>query len=99
MAVLLLYNDSLEWTVEQIQDKTQIKIELLLSVLISLFQSKLLTCNELNEENVTEINIKMNSIIKLSSNFKRYSADWIFDITGYLVSAENVVWICMCHSN
>jgi cullin 1 len=75
MAVLLLYNDSLEWTVEQIQDKTQIKIELLLSVLISLFQSKLLTCNELNEENVTEINIKMNSIIKLSSNFKRYSAD------------------------
>jgi len=70
MVVLLLFNKSLSWTVEQIQDETQIKSELLIQILCSLLQSKILLCAEINEDS-KEIDIRMNYTIKLANDFKR----------------------------
>jgi hypothetical protein len=50
MVVLLLFNKVLTWTVERIQDETQIKLELLLQILSGLLKSKLLVCTDINED-------------------------------------------------
>jgi cullin 1 len=75
MVVLLLFNKSLTWTVERLQDETQIKLELLLQILLGLLKSKLLVCTDINEdeldEDLKETDIKTNYSIRLSTDFKR----------------------------
>jgi cullin 1 len=71
MVVFLLFNKSFNWTVEQMQDETQIKIELLLEVLCALLKSKLLTCAQLNNEEFKESDIQMDYKIQLANAFKR----------------------------
>jgi hypothetical protein len=44
MVVLLLFNESVSWTVEQIQVETQMKSELLIPILDSLLKSRILVC-------------------------------------------------------
>ncbi|CAF3598105.1 unnamed protein product [Rotaria socialis] len=66
MVILLLFNDSLEWTVEQIHDQTQITIDLLISILNALVQSKILTCTQF----LHPTNFDMNCKVKLSNDFK-----------------------------
>jgi len=72
--VLLLYNKSSDWTVERIQDETQIKTELLLQVLCGLLKSKLLICTDISDEDLDEelkeSDIKMSHTIQLSNDFK-----------------------------
>ncbi|CAF1505166.1 unnamed protein product [Rotaria sordida] len=74
MVVLLLFNKALNWTVERMQDETQIKSELLLQVLFGLLKSKLLVCTDINEdeldEDLKDTNIKLNYSIRLATNFK-----------------------------
>jgi cullin 1 len=70
MVVLLLFNKSLTWTVERLQDETQIKLELLLQILLGLLKSKLLVCTDTNED-LKETDIKTNYSIRLSTDFKR----------------------------
>ncbi|CAF3325891.1 unnamed protein product [Rotaria sp. Silwood2] len=74
MAILLLFNKFSSWTVEQMQDKTQIKIDLFLQVLYSLLKSKLITCSEINhnqlDEDFSESYIKMNYTIYINENFR-----------------------------
>jgi len=75
MVVLLLFNKALTWTVERLQDETQIKLELLLQILLGLLKSKLLVCTDINEddldEDLKETDIKTNYSIRLSTDFKR----------------------------
>jgi len=75
MVVLLLFNKSLTWTVERLQDETQIKLELLLQILLGLLKSKLLVCTDIHEdeldEDLKETDIKTNYSIRLSTDFKR----------------------------
>jgi cullin 1 len=75
MVILLLLNKVLTWTVEQIQDETQIKLELLLQVLLGLLKSKLLICTDINEneldEDFKDTDIKINYSIRLATDFKR----------------------------
>jgi hypothetical protein len=75
MVVLLLFNKLPNWTVERMQDETQIKTELFLQVLCGLLKSKLITCSEINEdeldEDFKETDIKMNYNVKISDEFKR----------------------------
>ncbi|CAF2056214.1 unnamed protein product [Rotaria magnacalcarata] len=66
MIILLLFNDSLELTVEKIHDQTQIKIDLLISILNVLVQSKILTCTQF----LHPTNFDMNCKVKLSNDFK-----------------------------
>ncbi|CAF4533089.1 unnamed protein product [Rotaria sp. Silwood1] len=66
MVILLLFNNALEWTIEKIQDETQIKIELLLLVLNTLIESKILTCTQFLDRD----NLDINCIIKLSNDFR-----------------------------
>lgn len=68
MIVLLLFNKALAWTVETIQDETQIKIDFLLHILSSLVKSKLLVCKEIKED---EADMKMNYSIQLATDFHR----------------------------
>ncbi|CAF3144372.1 unnamed protein product [Rotaria sp. Silwood2] len=86
MAILLLFNKFSSWTVEQMQDKTQIKIDLFLQVLYSLLKSKLITCSEINhnqlDENFNESYIKMNYTIYINENFP--NSVWI----GILIEFE-----------
>ncbi|CAF0830567.1 unnamed protein product [Adineta steineri] len=60
MLILLLFNQELIWTVEQIQDKTQIRSELLFEILLGLLKSKLL---------ISDDPLTLNSRIKLAQNF------------------------------
>jgi hypothetical protein len=60
----------LTWTVERLQDETQIKSELLLQVLLSLLKSKLLVCTDINED-LKDTDIKTNYSIRLATDFKR----------------------------
>jgi cullin 1 len=71
MVVLLLFNQSTSWTVQRMQDNTQIKIELLLEVLCGLLKSKLLICSEINDDELKESNIKMNYTIQINDAFER----------------------------
>jgi cullin 1 len=75
MVVLLLFNKVLTWTVERIQDETQIKSDLLLQVLLGLLKSKLIVCTDINEddfdEDLKENDIKTNYSIRLATDFKR----------------------------
>ncbi|CAF4166750.1 unnamed protein product, partial [Adineta steineri] len=62
MMILLLFNQELILTFEQIQDKTQIHQELLFEILSGLLKSKLLISND---------PLTLNSRIKLAENFIR----------------------------
>jgi cullin 1 len=74
MVVLLLFNKVLTWTVERIQDETQIKLELLLQVLLGLLKSRLLVCPDINEdefdEDIKDTDIKTSFSIRLATDFK-----------------------------
>ena len=76
MVVLLLFNKLPSWTVERMQDETQIKADLFLQVLCGLLKSKLITCPELNEEeleeDLKETDVKMSYNIQIADEFKRY---------------------------
>ena len=50
MMILLLFNQSLHWTVEKIQEATHIDVNLLIKILYSLFQNKLCTFPQLNDQ-------------------------------------------------
>ncbi|CAF3684541.1 unnamed protein product [Rotaria socialis] len=63
MIVLALFNEKVHWTVEKIQEKTQIQFEFLVQVLCSLLKSKILFSKEIND-------IKMNHIIEFNNEFK-----------------------------
>ena len=75
MVILLLFNKVFSWTVEQIQDETQIKSELLLQILFGLLKSKILVCTNINEDEINEdfkeTDIKTNYSIRLSMEFRR----------------------------
>jgi cullin 1 len=74
MVVLLLFNKVFTWTVEQIQDETQIKSELLIQILFGLLKTKVLVCTNINEnEDFKETDIKTNYSIQLSMDFRRYN--------------------------
>ncbi|CAF0783301.1 unnamed protein product [Adineta steineri] len=74
MVILLLFNKLPNWTVERMQDETQIKVDLFLQVLCGLLKSKLIICSELNEEeleeDLKETDIKMEYTIQISNEFK-----------------------------
>ena len=75
MVVLLLFNRSASWTVERMQDETQIKAELFLQVLAGLLKSKLIVCPDMADdeldEDLKETDIKMNYNIRIAEDFKR----------------------------
>ncbi|CAF5037551.1 unnamed protein product, partial [Rotaria sp. Silwood1] len=74
MVVLLLFNKLSRWTVERMQEETQIKVDLFLQVLCGLLKSKLITCAEINDnefdEDLKETDIKMNYNIQIAEDFK-----------------------------
>lgn len=74
MVVLLLFNKLPTWTVERMQDETQIKNELFLQVLCGLLKSKLITCSEINDDELDdefkESDIKMTYTIQIAEDFK-----------------------------
>ncbi|CAF1237055.1 unnamed protein product [Rotaria sordida] len=74
MVILLLFNKRSSWTVEQMQDETQINVNLFLQILWSLLKSKLIICSEINndelQKDLNENDIKMNYNIQIANNFK-----------------------------
>ncbi|CAF2446612.1 unnamed protein product [Rotaria sp. Silwood2] len=74
MAVLLLFNEFENMTVQKMLDTTQITPESFAQVLVGLLKSKVLTCTEINpdtlNENLNESDITPNSIIEISQNFR-----------------------------
>ncbi|CAF4616793.1 unnamed protein product [Rotaria sp. Silwood1] len=68
MIVLLLCREELNWTVEEIHDKTQIPSKLLLQIFSSLLISKIVFTNEINED-FQDSDIKLNHRRKNSGEF------------------------------
>lgn len=64
MAVLLQFNDSDSWTMQQLEELTQIKTDFLVQVLQILLKTKLLQCDD--DEN----NLQPNSNVSLFSGYK-----------------------------
>jgi hypothetical protein len=75
MVVLLLFNKLQSWTVERMQDETQIKADIFLQVLCGLLKSKIVTCPQISdedlEEELKEDDIKMNYSIQIAEDFRR----------------------------
>ena len=75
MVVLLLFNKSASWIIQQMHDETQIKEDLFLQVLCVLLKSKVIVCPEINEEDLEEdlkeTDIKMNYTIRVAHDFKK----------------------------
>jgi hypothetical protein len=63
MTILLLFNESIEWTVEQIQNKTKLDLELLLESFHNLLEFNIL---------ISDKEIDKNSTLRLSENFQKY---------------------------
>lgn len=65
MAILLQYNVSDSWTVAQLSENTQIKIDFLTQVLQILLKAKLLCCEE--DEN----DLRPESVVSLFLGYKK----------------------------
>lgn len=65
MAVLLQFNVSTSWTVQQLQENTQIKPDFLVQVLQILLKAKLLTSED------DESDLQNNSVVSLYTGYKK----------------------------
>ena len=63
MMVLLLFNQSSQWTVEQIQTNTELDLQLLRTIFSHLIEAKILISHE-NRMNI-------NSTLRLTDDFRR----------------------------
>ena len=70
LVVLLLFNKSHRWTIEQIEGETKMQRDLLIRTISSLLQSRLLTCSRMKKD-VTEIDIDSKDNIEISTDFHR----------------------------
>ena len=70
MAVLLLFNKSHRWTVQEMEDETKIQREVLICTISSLLQSRLLTCLRMTEDSA-KVDIYSNDNIELSADFHK----------------------------
>jgi len=66
MGVLLMYNNGDSYTVEQIQEQTQLKMDILIQLLGILLKVKLLICDSTEEGN----DLEPSSIIKVNLSYK-----------------------------
>lgn len=65
MAVLLQYNVSESWTIQQLQESTQLKLDFLIQVVQILLKAKLL------ESDGDENQLHMNSVVSLFTAYKK----------------------------
>ncbi|CAF3598150.1 unnamed protein product [Rotaria sp. Silwood1] len=70
MVIFLIFNNSSEWTIEEIHNKTGMNIDFLILVLNCLLKFHLLIYAQLNNEDLTETNININYKIQLVNNYE-----------------------------
>lgn len=68
MSVLLQFNQSLSFTVQQLQENTQIEMEIMQQVLQTLLKTKLITCDQEDAESLTTLPLDV--VVTLFSDYK-----------------------------
>ena len=71
MVILLLFNQSLQWTIEEIVHQTNITTDVLIQIIYNLIQSNLLKHTQIDTNDLKENNLQMKSIIELTTDYKR----------------------------
>jgi hypothetical protein len=69
--VLLLFNQSSQWTVEQIFHETQMKTNLLIQILNSLIELKLLLCIQIDHKDLQENDLHIKYTIQLAADYQK----------------------------
>lgn len=70
LVVLLLFNKSSSWTIEQMEDETKMRRDLLIRTISGLLQSRLLICSRMKED-LTEVDIDLEDTIEISTDFHK----------------------------
>lgn len=76
MVILLLFNQSSTWTIEQISQETRMKMEIVIQLINGLIKSSLLSCSSLDNEDLVENDVHINYPIKLMVNYRKYDIPW-----------------------
>ncbi|CAF1285047.1 unnamed protein product [Rotaria sordida] len=74
MAILLVFNKFPKWTIEKMQDETQLKVDVFFPIICDLLKSKLIICPEIKDDDNTkevfnEADIKVNYHIQIADDF------------------------------
>lgn len=78
-----MFNEKTEYSVKDIADLTQIKMDTLVQVLAVLFKSKLLVSDD---EEIEEADIQANTAVKLFLNYKKYLPSFIHFLNFLLLT-------------
>lgn len=80
--ILLLFNESLSWSIGIIQERTGLAPNLLMSLILDLIQSKIIQYSNINDDqllaDLRESDLQLDSTIQLSKTYRKSAVLFLF---------------------